>query len=136
MISLEHKKGHSHHVLRTICPDLRVRCEKLSLMREIDVFSPQTQDSSIMRIKYSEGIILIGLTVDNVALWPAKMFEWRKVTQDLRKGGSLEMLTITKLIKTKVVWHQFSNLMFNLHYMCLLSQIAHHKYKISFIVNY
>ena len=128
MISLEHKKGHSHHVLRTICPDLRVRCEKLSLMREIDVFSPQTQDSSIMRIKYSEGIILIGLTVDNVALWPAKMFEWRKVTQDLRKGGSLEMLTITKLIKTKVVWHQFSNLMFNLHYMCLLSQIAHHKY--------
>ena len=128
MISLEHKKGHSHHVLRTICPDLRVRCEKLSLMREIDVFSPQTQDSSIMRIKYSEGIILIGLTVDNVALWPAKMFEWRKVTQDLRKGGSLEMLTITKLIKTKVVWHRFSNLMFNLHYMCLLSQIAHHKY--------
>ena len=115
-------------MLRTICPDLRVRCEKLSLMREIDVFSPQTQDSSIMRIKYSEVIILIGLTVDNVALWPAKMFEWRKVTQDLRKGGSLEMLTITKLIKTKVVWHQFSNLMFNLHYLCLLSQIAHHKY--------
>ena len=36
MISLEHKKGHSHHVLRTICPDLRVRCEKLSLMREIE----------------------------------------------------------------------------------------------------
>ena len=72
-------------------------------MREIDVFSPQTQDSSIMRIKYSEVIILIGLTVDNVALWPAKMFEWRKVTQDLRKAGSLEMLTITKLIKTKVM---------------------------------
>ena len=115
-------------MLRTICPDLRVRCEKLSLMREIDVFSPQTQDSSIMRIKYSEVIILIGLTVDNVALWPAKMFEWRKVTQDLRKGGSLEMLTITKLIKTKVVWHQFSNLMFNLHYMYLLSQNSKQKY--------
>ena len=96
-------------------------------MREIDVFSPQTQDSSIMRIKYSEGIILIGLMVDNVALWPAKTFEWRKVTQDLRKGGSLEMLTIAKLIKTKVPWHQFSNLMFNLHSMCLLSQISHHK---------
>ena len=128
MISLEHKKGHSHHVLRTICPDLRVRCEKLSLMREIDVFSPQAQDSSIMRIQYSEGIILIGLMVDNVALWPAKTLEWRKVTEDLRKGVSLEMLTIAKLIKTKVLSHQFSNLMFNLHYMCLLSQIAHHKY--------
>ena len=114
-------------MLRTICPDLRVRCEKLSLMREIYVFSPQAQDSSIVRITYSEGIILIGLMVDNVALWPAKTFEWRKVTQDLRKGGSLEMLTIAKLIKTKVLWHQFSYLMFNLHYMSLLSQISHHK---------
>ena len=76
MISLEHKKRTQiHHVLRTICPDLKVRCEKLSLMREIDVFSPRAQDSSIMRIKYSEGINLIGLTVDNVALWPAKTFE-------------------------------------------------------------
>ena len=81
-----------------------------------------------MRIQYSEGIILIGLMVDNVALWPAKTFEWRKVTQDLRKGGSLEMLTIAELIKTKVLWHQFSNLMFNLHYMCLLSQISRQKY--------
>ena len=36
MTSLEHKKGHSHHVLRTICLDLRVRCEKLSLMSEIE----------------------------------------------------------------------------------------------------
>ena len=52
-----------------------------------------------MRIQYSEGIILIGLMVDNVGLWPAKTFEWRRVTQDLRKGGSLEMLTVTKLIK-------------------------------------
>ena len=125
------KRTQSHHVLRTICPDLKVRCEKLSLMREIDVFSPQVQDSSIMRIKYSEGIILIGLTVDNVALLPAKTFEWRKVTQDLRKGGSLEMLTIAKLITPKELWHQFSNLMFNLHYMCLLSQIAHRKYTIN-----
>ena len=46
-----------------------------------------------MRIQYSEGIILIGLMVDNVGLWPAKTFEWRRVTQDLRKGGPLEMLT-------------------------------------------
>ena len=35
------KRTQSHHVLRTICPDLFVRREKLSLMREIDVFSPQ-----------------------------------------------------------------------------------------------
>ena len=74
-----------------------------------------------MRIQYSEGIILIGLMVDNVGLWPAKTFEWNRVTQDLRKGGPLEMLAIAKLIKIKVLLHQFSNLMFYLHYMCLLS---------------
>ena len=60
-----------------------------------------------MRIQYSEGIILIGLMVDNVGLWPAKTFEWRRVTQDLKKGGSLEMLTVAKLIKIKVLWHLF-----------------------------
>ena len=43
-----------------------------------------------------------------IELWPAKMFEWRKVTQDLRNGGPLEMLTIAKLIKIKVPLHQFS----------------------------
>ena len=35
------KRAQSHHALRTICPDLWVRREKLSLMRDIDVFSPQ-----------------------------------------------------------------------------------------------
>ena len=35
------KRTQSHHKLRTICPDLWVRREKLSLMRGIDVFSPQ-----------------------------------------------------------------------------------------------
>ena len=67
----------------------------------------------------------------NVGLWPAKTFEWRRVTQDLRKGGLLEMLTtctIAKLINIKVLCHQFSNLMFNLHYMSLLSQISRQKY--------
>ena len=81
-----------------------------------------------MRIQYSEGIILIGLMVDNVGLWPAKAFKWKRATQDLRKRGPLEMLAIAKLIKIKVLLHQFSNLMFNLHYMCLLSQISHQKY--------
>ena len=33
---------------RTVCSDLWVRFEKLSLMREIDVFSPQAWDSRIM----------------------------------------------------------------------------------------
>ena len=37
--------------------------------------------------------------VGNVGLWPAKTFERRRVTQDLRNGGPLEMLTIAKLIK-------------------------------------
>ena len=45
--------------------------------------------------------------------------QWRKVTQDLRNGGPLKKLTIAKLIKIKVLLHQFSNLMFNLHYVCL-----------------
>ena len=34
--------------LRTICVDLWVRCEKLSLMREIYAFSPEAWDSHIM----------------------------------------------------------------------------------------
>ena len=63
-----------------------------------------------MRIQYS----------GNVELSPAKTFEWKRVTEDLRKGGPLEMLTIAKLLKIKVLLHQFSNLMFNLHYMSLL----------------
>ena len=69
--------------------------------------------------------------IGNVGLWPAKTFERRRVIRDLRKGGPLEMLTtctIAKLIKIKVLLRQFSNLMFNLHYMCLLSQISHQKY--------
>ena len=60
---------------------------------------------------------MIGLTDGNVGLWPAKTFEWRRVTQDLRNGGPLEMLTIAKLIKIKVLLNQFSNLIFPLHYV-------------------
>ena len=41
----------------------------------------------------------------NVGLWPAKTFEWRKVTQDLRNGGPLELLTIANLIKSKILVH-------------------------------
>ena len=48
---------------------------------------------------------------------PAKTFEWRRVTQDLRNGGPLEMLTMAKLIKIKVLLNQFSNLMFPFHYV-------------------
>ena len=33
-----------------------------------------------------------------------------------KEGGPLETLTIAKLIKNKVLLHQFLNLMFNLHY--------------------
>ena len=45
--------------------------------------------------------------VGNVGLWPAKTFEWRRVKQDLINRGPLEMLTIPKLIKVKVLLHQF-----------------------------
>ena len=61
--------------------------------------------------------ILIGLLVGNVGLWPVKKFLRRKVTQDLRNGGLLEILSITKLIKINVLLHQCLNLMFNFHYM-------------------
>ena len=51
---------------------------------------------------------------------PAKTFEWRRVTQDLRNGGPLEMLTIAKVIKIEVILHQFWNLIINAYqYMCL-----------------
>ena len=71
-------------------------------------------------IRHPEGINFDGLKmIGNIERWPAKTFKWRKVRQDLRNGGPLEMLTIAKLIKIKVLLHQFSNLMFNLHYMCL-----------------
>ena len=42
--------------------------------------------------------------VGNVGLWPAKTLEWRRVTQDLRNGGPLEMLTIAKLIKSCIIF--------------------------------
>ena len=65
--------------------------------------------------------ILIGLFLGNVGLWQERMilkkFLWRRVTQDLRNGGLLEILTIAKLIKIHVLLHQFLNLMFHLHYM-------------------
>ena len=44
------------------------------------------------------------------------MFECSKVTQDLRNGRPLEMFTIVKLLKIKVLLHQFSTLTFNLQY--------------------
>ena len=45
---------------------------------------------------------------------------WTRVTQDLRNGGPLEMLSIAKPIKIKVLLRQFSLLMFNLRYIFLL----------------
>ena len=47
----------------------------------------------------------------------SKNVVWRRVTQELRNEGPLEMLSIAKPVKIKVLWHQFSNLMFNLHYV-------------------
>ena len=41
----------------------------------------------------------------------------RRVTRDLRNGGPRKMPSIAKLIKIKVLLHQFSNYIFNLHYM-------------------
>ena len=62
---------------------------------------------------------MIGLLAGNVGLWPAKTLELRRVTQDLKHGGPLEVLTIAKLIKIKALLHQFSNSTSNLHYMYL-----------------
>ena len=38
------------------------------------------------------------------------------------------MFTIAKLLKIKVLLHQFSNLIVDLNDMCLLSRILHQKY--------
>ena len=57
----------------------------------------------------------------NVGLWPAKTFVWTRVTQDLRNGGPLEMLSIAKPIKVEVLLHQFSFLMLNLRYIFLFT---------------
>ena len=65
--------------------------------------------------------MLIGLMVGNAGLWRANTFKWRRVTEDLRNGGPLEMPTMAKLIKITVLLHQFSNVIFTLHYICLLS---------------
>ena len=46
---------------------------------------------------------------------------WTRVTQDMGNGGPLGMLSIAKPIKIKVLLHQFSLLMFNLHYMFLFT---------------
>ena len=54
-------------------------------MLEIDVSSPQACPGGMMRVQYSEGIILIGLIVG----------------KDLRNGRPLETLTTAKLIKKK-----------------------------------
>ena len=62
--------------------------------------------------------ISISLLVGNVGLWSVKKFVWRRVTQDLRNGGLLEILSIAKLIKINVLLHKFLNLVFHLHYMC------------------
>ena len=59
--------------------------------------------------------------VGNVGLWPAKTFVWTRVTEDLRNGGPLEMLSIAKPMKIKVLLHQFSLLMFNLRYIFLFT---------------
>ena len=72
---------------------------------------------------------MIGLMVGNVGLWPAKTLEWRRVTQDLIIGGLLEMLTIAKLITIEVLLHQFSNLMFHLHYVPVKLNFASKIYK-------
>ena len=50
---------------------------------------------------------MLGIMVGNVGLWPAKTLEWRREKQDLRNREPLEMLTIAKLIKIKVLLHQF-----------------------------
>ena len=66
--------------------------------------------------------------VGNVGLCPAKTFKRRRVTEDLRHGGPLEMPTVAKRMKINVLLHQFSNLIFILHHMRLLSLISQQKY--------
>ena len=76
--------------------------------------------------------------VGNVGLWPAKTLEWRRVAQDLRNGGPLEMLTIAKVIKIKVLLHQFWNLIITFDYIvCVFkAKFRIKNIQISFMVNH
>ena len=71
--------------------------------------------------QYSEGINFDWLNVWICWTLASKTLVWTRITQDLRNGGPLEMLSIAKPIEIKVLLHQFSLLMFNLHYIFLFT---------------
>ena len=71
--------------------------------------------------QYSEGINFDWLNGCICWTLASKTFAWTRITQDLRNGGPLEMLSIAKPIEIKVLLHQFSLLMFNLHYIFLFT---------------
>ena len=57
---------------RTICPDLWVRCDKLSLIHEIDVFSPQAWDSCIISENwqvYNNIVLTFTMEIWGVLFW-------------------------------------------------------------------
>ena len=71
--------------------------------------------------QYSEGINFDWLNGWKCWTMASKTFVWTRLTQDLRNGGPLEILSIAKPIKIKVLLHRFSHLMFNLHYIFLFT---------------
>ena len=91
-------------------------CQHTRLLLIVNFYS----DSVFLRLSHHLGPnilkvkVVIDLMVGDVGLWPAKTFVWTRVTQDLRNGGPLEMLSIAKQVQIKVLLHYFSLLLFNL----------------------
>ena len=63
---------------------------------------------------------MIGLMVENVGLCLAKSGVEERKTR-LENWRALEMISIAKLIKIKVLLFQFSHIMFNTHHIWLFS---------------
>ena len=91
-----------------------------ALQKQLQVFFRDHSDtvffSIYVPIIYSEGINFDWHNGWKCWTLASKNFERRRATQDFKNGGSLEMLTIAKLVKIKVLLHPFWNLIIN---MCL-----------------
>ena len=97
---------------------IQIQCILIDMNSTVQIIFDRTSGESPLFSACAKAS-LIDWHLDILKFSTAKTFEWRKVTQDLRYGGPLEMLTIAKLIKINVLLHQFSNLTFNIYYMCL-----------------
>ena len=106
-------------------------------MREIDYTSPQARDSRIIRelastyTKYSEGINFDWLNGWKCWTLASRNVQVEESNRRLENWGGpchLKCQQLAKLVKIKVLLHQFPNLIFILHYLCLWLNFATETY--------